>query len=277
MEKFKDDRIDDAFTLLNKTGNTARIAKLGRLTSAAQRLERCFDGEVLFDVYYNGKRLESLTYTEIFSKGLMVSPCCDRLRYKLVELAAECSDLPVDVGRILTGERLDKYRLIKHRGPSSISATVFLPGTNLLEESVDWTKVDRLVSDGAKIKPHPITSVPWRTRLKKKYGSAVINRNVSGYDILTRTEQVFTTVNSELGMLAILMDKPVDLIDATPVPRRPIYKQIYDVVLPETDRKPILEKVLGSRKTGIHWVWQDIHRIDEIVASIKETAHAYRL
>lgn len=277
MSTFKDDRIDDAYTLLNKTGNTARSAKLGLLTPAAKRIEQCFDGEVLFDVYYNGKHLESLTYTEIFSKGIMVSPCCDYLRYKLVELAAEDTDPIVTASDVLAGGNLDKYRLIKFRDPSAIPAVVFLPGTNLLKDSVDWKAVDTLVRDGAKIKLHPITSVPWRTRLEKQYGRVIINRNISGYDVLKQAERVFTTVNSEMGLLAVLMGKPLGMIDETPVPHRPIYKQIYDVVLPETNRKPLLEKILGSRKTGICWVWQDVQRIDEIVTAIKETASAYRV
>jgi len=277
MPKFKDDRINDAYTLLNKTGNTARNAALSRLTPAAERIERVFDGEVLFDVYYNGRCFESLTYTEIFSKGVMMSPCCDALRYKLVELAIEDTDLPVSAEMILDGGSLDKYRLIKHRDTTPIDAVVFLPGTNLLDQSVDWNVVDQLVRDGAVVKPHPITSVPWRTRLEKKYGKAVIGRNISGYGVLKQSKNVITTVNSEMGLLAILMDKSVSMIDASPVSYRPIYKQIYDVVLQETNRKPLLEKVLGSRKTGIHWMWQDLSRVDEIIASIKETAHAYRL
>lgn len=274
MPNFKEDRLGDAFTALNKTGHVSRAASLDKLAPLATELHRAFDKEVLYDIYYDGRDLKSLSFTEIFSQGLLIHPCNDDLRYRLAEIALTDNDDPVAAETILAAGSLDKYRLMKSFDPSPLETVVFLPGSNLLENAVDWEQVKQLVDEGAVVKLHPVTTTALERRVNLMFPGKVIGRRQSGFDALTRAANVYTTVNSEMGLLAILMGKTVGMVDAQPVASRPIYRQLYDVVLPQTDRKAALEKLMGSRHAGFYWHWQDSSRALKIVEAIREVAHA---
>lgn len=270
-----EDRIDDSFTLLSKTGSVMRSRKLAALSPLADHVHEAFDGEVLFDIYYDGDRLESLSYTEIFSQGLMISPCCDRLRYELALKALEDDDEPVTAEMILSDQRLDKYRLLPGTDTGPVDVVVFLPGNNVFDRYVDLDRLASLVEqEGAIIKPHPISSAGLVSRLEVMFPGHVASRRESGYDLLCRAKRVCVTSNSEMGLMAILMDKPVEVIDHSGSDKRPIYKQIYDAVMHQPDRKPALEKVLGSRHAGFYWGWQERDRADQVVSAIRSFANA---
>lgn len=274
MPDFKDDKLGDAFTALNKTGHVMRSPQLDKLAPLAADLHRSFDGEVLYDIYYDGKGLESLSFTEIFSQGLLIHPCNDELRYGLARLALTDDDEPVPAEKILAAGDLDKYRLIRNFDSTPLEAVVFLPGSNLLDKVVDWGKVGQLVDDGAMVKLHPVTATAFERRISQMFPGRVIGRRQSGFGALTRAKSVYTTVNSEMGLLAILMDKKVGMVDLEPVAKRPIYRQLYDVVLPESNQKAALEKLMGSRHAGFYWHWQDASRCEQIVTAIREVANA---
>lgn len=274
MPDFKDDRLGDAFTTLNKTGHVMRAQSLDKLAPLATELHRAFDKEVLYDIYYDGKGLDSLSFTEIFSQGLLIHPCNDDLRYSLARLALDDDDEPVKAEKILSNGALDKYRLIRSFDTSPLDAVVFLPGTNLLSHGVDWERVGQLVADGAFVKLHPVTSAEFERRIDLMFPGKVIGRRQSGFSALLRAIDVYTTVNSEMGLLAILMGKTVGTVDSQPVSKRPIYRQLYDVVLPESNQKAALEKLMGSRHAGFYWHWQPSSRADQVVTAIREAADA---
>ncbi|BBI61638.1 hypothetical protein [Vreelandella sulfidaeris] len=269
-----DDRIDDSFTLLSKTGDVVRGHRLAALSPLADHLYEAFEDEVLFDIYYSGDTLKSLSYTEIFSQGLMISPCHDKLRYRLAEMALEDDDAPVTADMILSGERLDKYRLLPGFETHELDVVVFLPGTNIIDMYVDFERLRELVyNENAIVKPHPISSAGLMHRLESMFPGRVASRRESGYDMLCRAKRVCVTTNSEMGLMAILMNKDVEVIDRSNA-QRPIYKQIYDAVMHQSDRKIALEKVLGSRHAGFYWTWQDKGRAEQIVTAIRNAANA---
>lgn len=271
MPEFIDDRINDPITIISKVGHVMRDSSLELLTPMAERIYAAFDdGEVLFDVYFDGKGLKGVSFTEIFSQGLILSPCNDDLRYKMAVVALEDDDLPIPAEKVLAAGRIDKYRLLKGRDDSPLDTVILLPGTNLLDRAVDWVRVAELVKDGAVVKLHPITSKFWERRITQLLPGAVVGRRQSGFDMLSRARKVYSTSNSETGLLAILMDKEVGLVDSSSVTRRPIYRQIYEAVMPQTDRKAALEKLLGSRHGGIYWNWQSDNRPREIVQAMRE-------
>lgn len=275
MSDFDQDRIDDAYTILTKIGNVSRAPALSKLKDMAPHVYDAFDGEVLFDIYYDGGRdFKSITFTEIFSHGLLISPCNDDMRYSMTLHALSDDDPAVPAERILGWGRIDKYQLRKRLSRKPVPAAVFLPGTNLLSDKVNWAQVQAAVDEGALVKMHPITSAGWERRLKREFGSRLVSKGESGFDLLSAAERVYTTSNSEMGLLAILMDKPVNLVEAGVTSKRPIYRQLYEAVLPQDNPKAALEKVLGSRHAGFYWPWHDSSRPLEIVNAMRGFAHA---
>lgn len=271
MSRFALDRMGDAFTLINKVGSMTRAPALSKLAPLAERMHAAFEGEVLYDVYYSGEGLKSISYTEIFSQALLVCPCNDPARYALAQAALEDDDAPVSAETVLAAGRLDKYQMIRQFERAPLEAVIFLPGSNLLEKAVDWFKVRRLVEAGAIIKPHPITNDHWLTLIAESFpGENIAYHKASGFDYLSRAEHVYTTNNSELGLLALLLDKQVGMVDAQPETLRPMYRQLYKAVLDQPDPKAALEKVIGSRHAGFYWHWQGPERAGQIVTAIKE-------
>jgi hypothetical protein len=161
---------------------------------------------------------------------------------------------------------MDKYRLIRSLESHPIPAVVFLPGSNLLEHSVDWAFVYRLYKAGAKIKPHPITLNDWLIRIEESFPGAVYSNHVSGHELLQRAETVYCTSASELGLLGKLMKKPVGLIDADhEVVNRHIYRQLYEIVRIQPDPHQALCRLLASPYSGVFWLHDAPSKLDQIL------------
>ena len=68
----------------------------------------------------------------------------------------------------IAGQSDDKYALSSDVEPKDF--VVFLPGTNIAADIVDWEKLNRAVEQGAYVKPHPISAPAVITKLVNDYG-----------------------------------------------------------------------------------------------------------
>ena len=115
--------------------------------------------------------------------------------------------------RFPIGECMDKYTLIgtceRYR------KVIFLPGSNSLH-LIDQSSLQKLMMEDDEwvIKLHPITNESMIRDLASIYGyHRLIDRRISGMELLEHAEQIASTAASELYILAKLLGKPV--IDLT--------------------------------------------------------------
>lgn len=271
-DNFADDRLGDGYTKIQKTGTVGRSKRLDDLIVLSEQLTAATDKQVLYDVYYpKDPDFESIHYTEIFASALLITHCDDALRYEMVIKGIEDQSVtPIDPSE-MKSLQLDKYRLMRQYDYSPIPAVIFLPGSNLLEENVDWQFVYQLYKKGAKIKPHPITSSNWLIRLEQSFPGAVYDESLSGHDLLKRAQTVYCTSASELGLLGKLMKKPVGLIDVDDaIVDRHIYRQLYAVIQTQPDPHAALCRLLASPYSGVYWVNDPPSKLDRILSVLDE-------
>lgn len=152
----------------------------------------------------------------------------------------------------------DKYKLSDTTNKSN--EIVFLPGSNI-RHIVNIDRVEEILIDNpsALVKPHPIQTEEGLRRLKEQYGNRLIEENVSGVSLLKSAEVIWTTANSEIGLMSALLKKPFGDITHwkeyynllfAPVYRQFKYKQVdwnYSVIA----------KFLSSKKSGYIAYWMD--------------------
>jgi hypothetical protein len=155
----------------------------------------------------------------------------------------------------ITNSLSDKYTLLSATNTDHTSGVVFLPGTNILDQILDFDRVQKLVEhDGAKVKPHPLTSKFHQFILKKKFGERnIIDSNTSGFECLSKADVVFCCKNSEMGLTALLLNKQMCLVDNDQYKNHTTYGSIYSTILNSDGytAKDALHKILSSEYSGI--------------------------
>ena len=122
----------------------------------------------------------------------------------------------------------DKYKLKRKNIPKH-KFVIFLPGTNIFNKVVDMQKVERAVSQGAKLKLHPISANGLKSFLKRRVGEEnIIDKKISGHDLLDNADIVGCCTNSEMGLAALFKGKSLYIFDKDDTIRT--YKPIYDAI-----------------------------------------------
>ena len=197
-----------------KSGNVLRSKDNDQLTQLKSLVPEKWinDTKVEYDVWYDfpsDQRIHGYVYTDVLTQFLYirVASCMwatDAMRQAAqTEITEEGEQLFAEIANNCG----DKYRLRK-KG-LAYEYVIFLAGTNILDKVTDWKKVDEAVKQGARLKCHPLTSAPAYEHLVHKYGDAVIEKKVSGHELLNNAQVVGCCENSEMGIAALAKGKTV--------------------------------------------------------------------
>jgi len=152
----------------------------------------------------------------------------------------------------------DKYILEKQE--TTYDKVIFLPGSNLFH-TVNWEKVEEALIDypDVMIKLHPVMTDAAADKIKDKYRERIISQNVSGLHLLMNAKLIWTSYNSEFGMIAAMCKIPFGVISKwndvftmvySPVYRHFKYKDVDHNYL-------VISKALASNRSGFVFPWQN--------------------
>lgn len=170
---------------------------------------------VEYDIWYDmGDRvsIHGYSYTDVLGKFIYLRACDNVRRTTIMQKCIKDQIVTEEGKKIfddLKNSVSDKYSL--RRKKSSPEFVIFLPGANIYGDIIDEEKVKSLVSDeGAIIKMHPLTPDGLKTHILHTYGkNNVIEKKISGHQLLESAERVGYSYNSEMGLAAICKNKEV--------------------------------------------------------------------
>ena len=188
--------------------------------------------------------------------GILISTRNAEINCRNVD-AILSQDKEDDISEALLQKLNDKY--ILEYPSSNYDYVVFLPGSNLFH-SLDWEKLDEALIDNplAMIKLHPVITEKSANDIKEKWPGRVINQNVSGLQLLNNSKSLWTSYNSEFGLIASLKEKPFAVLskwnDVFSMIYSPIYRNLkYKNI---EYNKDVVSKVISSKRSGFVFPWQ---------------------
>lgn len=220
-------------------------------------LEYCSYDIVRFSKPY----FREFSYTEMLG-GIYVSPTSSEIA---VQLAAYAIENPVDeidpciepfiASRLQKYNTLDKYKLDRNISIPNAKRVVFVPGSNIFSDTVSKELLARLLweNEDVYVKFHPFTHEGTIRALCSDFGyDRFIDPKESGWEYLANAEEVWSTSTSEMGLYAVLFDKPVHNIGNFFTEHRgafyPFFRFIADKPLEEA--KENLVRLLSSPYSG---------------------------
>lgn len=217
-------------------------------------VKRCaeLDIKVSYDVTY-GNHPEELKYSEFFGGlgGIQVSPCCGSLVRRMYNRGYDESN-NFDFANLLdSGEKLlDKYLLHSYDIDYIKKGIVILCGSNILEEVIDKERLNAAMLLGAKLKLHPMTREEHLIFLNEQYSADhIIPSTYSGYNCMLKSNVVYATGTSELGLYAMLLGKTVIDI-GTGVPKGGYVDQ-FSRAIDAPNQKVELNQLLNNPAGGV--------------------------
>jgi len=156
----------------------------------------------------------------------------------------------------------DKYVLDSLDVDEYPDDVVFPPGDNL-NDLVDPEILARLMFDDeyAFIKPHPMMSDEAYRELQCTYGATrIIERNVSGMEVLKNAKTAYITAASELGIVAALWQKSIVNVGRFTKESDTVYFPINRVLLGtknKGDRQARLNNMIACKSSGLLFPWMD--------------------
>lgn len=169
-----------------------------------------------YDIWYDvgEEEIKGYTYTDVFSKMLMIRVASREKADRTMWLSAlePITEEGEMIFEDLKNNSHDKYRLRKRSFDHKF--VIFLPGTNILQKTLDIEKTKRAVAQGAVLKCHPLTAPGMMAWLRKEFGrDKVLDKKLSGHQLLESAAIVGCCTNSEMGLLALAKGKTVYLFD----------------------------------------------------------------
>lgn len=253
--------LGDIPTHFMKSGSAYRpISDLEELGEFKDRvIPKQFRGSPFeYDIWFNTNAIRTVhkwLYTDFLGNGIYIRVPSRPINNKLFNYIAN-SDIKIDEERCkkIVNNFHNKYTL--GINPEYYDKVVFLPGTNILHKAktLNWNRLKECVNEGYKIKPHPITQKVWIAKLKLKFGDdVVLDKKVGGFELLANCKEVATMQNSEMGLMALMLDKKLRLV-SHPVKDREknlwTYESFYETVAgKETKQK--LKKLFSAKNSGI--------------------------
>lgn len=152
----------------------------------------------------------------------------------------------------------DKYSLDSI--DRSYDKVVFLPGSNI-RHIVDIEKVEEILYDNpsAMVKPHPIQTQEGLAALEKRYKERLLESNISGYALLNSCSTLWSTANSEIGLMAALLKKPFGDITIWRFYYELLFSFIYRQFMYKNTEKNynVITKFLSADNSGYIAPWRD--------------------
>ena len=234
-----------------KSGNTLRADNFDELIKISALLPT--DRKIEYDIWYDKndeKTVHGYVYTDMANQFLYIRPACTVRTYQTMVEAAQ-SDI-TDEGEMLYEKMQlcnDKYRLRKAK--ASHDFVIFLSGSNIFDKISDISRLQNAVSQGAKCKLHPLSAAPMVAYIKNKLGSdCLIDKNISGHQLMTDASIVGAFTNSEMGLVAASLGKTVYLFND--VRKIYTYSSIYNAVFPgDVYSEERMKRVLSCKSSGL--------------------------
>jgi hypothetical protein len=263
----KNEVVGNDITHLLKSGAATRSGTVKQYTEFERLIPKRWRGLSLkYDLWYQSTKVDKETkrpiipgflYTDMLNKCLYFRVPNESMNTQLLEtiLLNDYEQTDSNIVARITNSLSDKYNLVPPPNTEFYERVVFLPGTNILEDILDFKYVKKLVdNEGAKVKPHPLTTRFHQFILKKTFGEQnILSNSVSGFSYLWRADVVFCCKNSEMGLSALLLNKRICLVDNTEYKNHTTYGSIYDTILraPNYSANQALAKILSSEYSGI--------------------------
>lgn len=277
-----DDSLGNTAAHFFKSGNIIRTPENDKLIELKNLLpEKGNWGTRLeYDIWYDiaEKEIRGYSYTDVFSKCILLR-VASLEKYKRTMWLSALEPITEEGEQIfleLKENSHDKYRLRK-RAPSH-SFVIFLPGTNIVNKILDVEKVKRAVAQGAYLKCHPLTAPGMVAYLKNTFGQdKIIDKKLSGHQLLESADIVGCCTNSEMGLLALAKGKTVYLFDKKDKPAQTTYTGIYNAIWRGKDHPNVnsFKRLLSSKYSGIvpYFIDNPQERIDYFFNFWKSTPH----
>jgi hypothetical protein len=212
-----------------------------------------------YDIWFNTNALHTIykwLYTDFLGNGILVRVPSIKINDKLFKCIVQNPDLKIDEERCekIVNNFHNKYTLGTNL--EYHDKVAFLPGTNIISKgnTIHWGRLRKAVDEGFKIKPHPITQKVWIAKMKNDYGEDnVLDKKLGGFELLANCKEVATMQNSEMGLMAIMLDKQLRLVSYPREEREKnlwTYDSIYSAVA-NTNAKHSLKKLFSAKNSGI--------------------------
>ena len=211
-----------------------------------------------YDIWFNTNEnytIRKWLYTDFMGKGLYFRVPSIKINNRLFKSIVN-SDIKIDEERIdkVMKNLQNKYYL--HPSENFYDKVIFLPGSNLLckPKCISIRRIENLVKQGYVIKPHPITAHIFIAELRQKFGyDKVLGKKEGGHELLLNASKIGTAQNSEMGIVALLLKKNIEMI-SFPVKDREksllTYESFYESVAGTEAKKTIL-KLFSAKNSGI--------------------------
>lgn len=256
MKMADNEVLGDAAAHFFKSGNVLRSRKNKEVENLLNLLPERGPGNtnIEYDLWYDvgGKTIKGFVYTDSMANFMYIRPANKYHNFNIMEKAASS---PITTEGLWLFEKIkenatDKYSLKKKTIPDN-KFVIFLPGTNIFNKAVDIDKVHRAVKQGAKLKMHPISASGLESYLRREFGSdTIIDKKISGHEVLDKAKIVGCCTNSEMGIAALAKDKILHIFDKDDTIRT--YSSIYSAI--KTDKgysQDKLKSILSCEYSGL--------------------------
>jgi hypothetical protein len=204
------------------------------------------------------------SYTE-FMGGIAISPMSDEIATRHIlhsmKFKSSFDAESIILHRLKENDTLDKYTTLQEPSGkyAEFNSLVILPGSNIMHSIVSKEKLAEVMwsRDDVNIKPHPLTTKKQFYELQKEFGvHRVFHPLHSGWKLLERVNEIYTTSTTELAMYAVLLNKRVKSIGNVFYERTGAYYPIFRniVNLSPTKAKNNLLKILNSDRSGVVFI-----------------------
>ena len=234
-----------------KSGNTLRADNFDSVIRLSELLPT--DRKIEYDIWYDKKdktTVHGYVYTDMANQFLYIRPACTVRTYQTMIDAAQ-SDITQEGEMLYEKMQLcaDKYRLRKAKKAHDF--VIFLPGSNIFDKISDISRLQNAVSQGAKCKLHPLSAAPMVAYLKNKLGSdCLLDKNMSGHQLMTQASIVGAFTNSEMGLVASALGKKVYVFNDTRDAYT--YSAFYNAVFPgKAYSEERMKRLLSCKSSGL--------------------------
>ena len=211
----ENDHLGNAAAHFFKSGNIIRGKESDQIAVLKDLLPKNGPNgtRVEYDIWYDmndEKRIHGYMYTDAMAKFVYIRAAGAYWTHKLMEEAAKhpITEEGEYIFKDLAENSVDKYRL--RRVKEKHNFVIFLPGTNIINEALNWDKLDNAIKQGAKLKCHPITAPGLVANLKHRFGAEnILDKKLSGHQLLADAQIVGCCENSEMGLVALAQGKKV--------------------------------------------------------------------
>ena len=253
--------LGDIPTHFMKSGSASRpISDLNGLAEFKEKIipQKYRGSSFQYDIWFNTNELHTIRkwlYTDFLGNGIYIRVPSIKINDRLFKSIVN-SDIKIDEERCekIVNNFHNKYNLSTNL--EYHDKVVFLPGTNIISKgkTLHWGRLKQCVEEGFVIKPHPITTKVWIAKLKKDFGEdTVLDKKVGGFELLANCKECATMQNSEMGLMALMLDKQLRLVSHAREDREKnlwTYETIYGTIA-NTNAKESLMKIFSAKNSGI--------------------------